>query len=229
VATVSEFSKEDILKHYPVPAGKINVVYNAAKEVFHALDEEEKKAIKEKYTEGREYFVYTGSIHPRKNLITLLKAFSVFKKRQQSNFKLVLAGRMAWKNKSFEKSLASYKYRKDVILTGYVSEDELVKITGGAYALVYSSLFEGFGVPVLEAMRCDVPVITSSGSAMQEIAKDAALYADPNNHEDIADKMMMLYKNESLRKELIGKGKIVCLDYSWDRTAELLWQSILKA
>ena len=228
IATVSQFSKEDILKHYSVPAEKINVVYNGVKETFHPVSEEEKQAVKLKYTEGKEYFVYVGAIHPRKNLITLLKAFSVFKKRQQSNFKLVLAGRMAWKNELFEKSLASYKYRKDVILTGYVNEDELVKITGSAYALVYPSLFEGFGVPVLEAMQCDVPVLTGADSAMQEIAKDAALYADPTSYEDIADKMMMLYKDERKRNELIEKGKTVREEYSWDRTAELLWKSINK-
>ena len=85
-------------------------------------------------------------------------------------------------------------------MTGYVPEEELVKITGSAYGLVYPSLLEGFGVPVLEAMRCDVPVITSANSAMQEIAKEAALYAMPEDHADIADKMMLLYKDENLRK-----------------------------
>ena len=114
-------------------------------------------------------------------------------------------------------------------MTGYLEEEELVKIVGSAYALVYPSLLEGFGVPVLEAMQCDVPVITSANSSMQEIAKDAALYADANNYTDIADKMMLLYKDENLRTELIQKGKLVVQQYSWDKTAELLWQTILKA
>jgi glycosyltransferase involved in cell wall biosynthesis len=88
---------------------------------------------------------------------------------------------------------------------------------------------EGFGVPVLEAMKCNVPVITSFGSSMEEIAGDAALYADAKNFEDIAAKMMLIYKDEKLRKELIEKGKTIAARYSWQRTAELLWQSILKA
>jgi len=143
--------------------------------------------------------------------------------------KLVLTGRLAWQYDSFIKSLQSYKYRNDVLLTGYVDEKELVSIIGSAYGLVYPSLFEGFGVPVLEAMRCDVPVITSAGSAMEEIAKDAALYADPESHTAIADQMMLLYKDENLRKELVQKGRKTAAAYSWDKTAGLLWQSILEA
>ena len=143
--------------------------------------------------------------------------------------KLVLAGRLAWKYQSFTESLKSYKYRDDVLLTGYAEEKELAKIIAAAYALVYPSLHEGFGVPVLEAMRGEVPVITSANSSMQEIAKEAALYADPNSHTDIANKMMLLYKDENRRKELIQQGKEVAQQYNWDKTADLLWQSILKA
>ncbi|MGB3163685.1 MAG: glycosyltransferase family 1 protein [Chitinophagaceae bacterium] len=228
IATVSEFSKKDIIAQYGTDAKKINVVYNGVKEVFNPINNEAKATIKNKYTDGKEYFIYAGSIHPRKNLITLLKAFSVFKKRQQTNMKLVLAGRLAWQYESFEKDLKSYKYRNDVVLTGYVEEAVLAEIIGAAYGLVYPSFFEGFGVPVLEAMRCDVPVITSADSAMQEIAKDAALYADANSHTDIANKMMLLYKDENLRKELILKGRQIVKQYSWDKTATLLWQSIVK-
>ncbi|HKB45261.1 MAG TPA: glycosyltransferase family 1 protein [Chitinophagaceae bacterium] len=229
VATVSEFSKQDIISHYKIPADKIDIVYNAAKEIFHPLSHEGKQITKERYTEGKEYFVYAGAIHPRKNLINLLKAFSGFKKRQQTNMKLVLAGRLAWKYESFVESLKTYKYRNDVVMTGYLNEEELVKIIGSAYALVYPSFFEGFGVPVLEAMRCNIPVITSANSSMQEIAKDAALFADTSNYNDIADKMIKIYKDENLRNELIQKGKYIVQLYSWDKTAELLWQAILKA
>lgn len=229
IATVSEFSKNDILSHYKIGSEKINVVYSAAKEIFKPVTNEIIRETKEKYTGGNEYFLYIGAIHPRKNLMNLLKAFSIFKKRLKSNMRLVLAGRLAWKYDSFIQSLKKYKFKDDVILLGYLSEDELVKITSSAYALVYPSLLEGFGVPVLEAMKCAVPVITSSGSSMQEIAKDAALYADAKNFEDIAERMMLIYKDEKLRNELIEKGKMIADQYSWQRTAELLWQSILKA
>ncbi|MEP6677532.1 MAG: glycosyltransferase family 1 protein [Ferruginibacter sp.] len=229
VATVSEFSKQDILKHYPVKEDKINVVYSAAKDFFRPVTEEEKLSTKNKYTDGKEYFLYTGAIHPRKNLMTLLKAFSVFKKRQQTNMKLVLTGRLAWKYESFTESLKSYKYRNDVVMTGYADEADLVQLTGAAYGMIYPSLWEGFGVPVLEAMKADVPVITSAGSSMEEITKEAALYADVTSHTAIADQMMRLYKDEVLRKELIRKGRAIADQYSWDKTAKLLWQCIEKA
>jgi glycosyltransferase involved in cell wall biosynthesis len=228
IATVSVFSKNDIMTRYKTEAGKIDVVYSAAKDLFRPATEDEKAATREKYTSGKNYFVYAGANHPRKNLLRLLKAFSVFKKRQKSDWKLVLAGRLAWQYDKFLTSLKSYKYRDDVVLTGYIPEEELVKIIGSAYALVYPSLWEGFGVPVLEAMRCHTGVITSVNSSMQEIAGDAAVYADPSDHNDIADKMMLLYKNESLRAELIEKGKVREQEFSWDRTADLLWRSILK-
>ena len=229
IATVSQFSKQDILRHYDISSEKINVVYSAAKQNFLPVSEEIKQETKGKYSGNKEYFLYVGAIHPRKNLLNLLKAFSVFKKRQQSSTKLLLAGRLAWKYDSFIKSLETYKYRDDVVLLNYLEENQLVRITASAYAVVYPSLFEGFGVPVLEAMQCEVPVITSSGSAMQEIACDAALFADVENYNDIAEKMMRLYKDESLRNELIQKGKNIARQYSWDKTADLLWGTIQKA
>lgn len=229
IATVSEFSKKDILHHYKnVPDSKIDVVYSGVKEIFRPVDEHEKKSIKEKYTAGKEFFVYVGAIHPRKNLENLLKAFSVFKKRQQSGMKLLLAGRLAWKYEPFMEKLKTYKYRDDVVMTGYLDDLELCKVLGSAYAMVYASLLEGFGVPVLEAMRCEVPVITSANSSMQEITHKAALYSDPSNFNDIADKMMLLYKDENLRKKMTQKGKEIADQYSWDRTAEAVWQTVLK-
>jgi glycosyltransferase involved in cell wall biosynthesis len=229
VATVSEFSKQDIVKTYNVDPRKIDIVYSAAKEIFKPVSELTTEEIKRKYTQGKEYFLYVGAIHPRKNIVNLLKAFSVFKRRLKSNFKLLLVGRLAWKYDSFIQSLRHYKYRDDVIMLGYVNEDELVRVVGSAYALVYPSLHEGFGVPVLEAMKCNVPVITSAHSPMQEIAEDAALYADANDPQDIGEKMMLIYKDENLRKTLVDKGKTIAAHYSWQRTAELLWQCIQKA
>ena len=229
IATVSSFSKNDLIKQYAIADSKIDVVYSAAKEIFKPANAEEKQVIKNKFTEGKEYFLYTGSIHPRKNLMNLLKAFSLFKKRLHSGMKLVIAGRLAWHYESFTESLKSYKYRNDVVMTGYLPEKELSRLTAGAYALVYPSLFEGFGVPPLEAMHAEVPVITSSATSMQELYADAALYADPKNPSDIAEQMMLLYKDETLRKKMIEKGKVKAADFNWDTTADLLWQAILKA
>jgi glycosyltransferase involved in cell wall biosynthesis len=228
IATVSQFSKKDIIDSYKIDPQKISVVYSAVKDIFQPLNFEKQTAVKEKYTEGKEFFIYAGAIQPRKNLLNLLKAFSIFKKRQQSNMKLVLCGRLAWKNNEFLQLLNTYKYKDDVVLTNYIDEKDLAQLIASAYAMVYPSLFEGFGVPVLEAMKCNVPALTSQKTSMQEIAEDAGLYFDANNYEDIADKMMLIYKDENLRNNLIQKGKEVAAKYSWQRTADLLWESIIE-
>ena len=229
IATVSEFSKQDIINNYKIEKEKINVIYSVAAENFKSVPADISKETKNKYTDGTEYFLYNGAIHPEEHLVNLLKAFSVFKKRQKSNFKLILASSHTLRHESFIQSLKNYKHRNDVIVLGDLSEDELAKIMGSTYALVYLSLTEGFSIPVLEAMKCHIPVITSPHSPMREIAKDAALYVDAKNFEDIAEKMMLLYKDENLRKDLIEKGKIISSHYSWKTTAEQIWQTILKA
>ena len=230
IITVSGFLKNIISEKYAVKEEKLAVVHSAVKEIFSPLSENEKDGIKNKYTGGKNYFIYAGDIHPKKNLINLLKAFSGFKKRQKSNWKLVLLGKLDKNYKSFGESIKTYKYRDEVIiLTGQLEEKEKANLLGSAYAFIYPPVKEGFGLAVPEAINCQVPVITSPGSAMQEIAGDAALYADPNDHKDIADKMMLLYKDESLRNSLVQKGKLIAAQYSWDKAADLFWQSILKA
>lgn len=229
IATVSEFSKNDIIRQYGIPAEKIRVVYSAVKQGFSPISYEAQAAVKEKFTGGSEFFLYVGAIQPRKNLVALLKAFSIFKRRLKSGMKLVLAGRMAWMNDEFQQLLGSYKYRDDVVLTHYLEQEELSRLVASAYALVYPSLFEGFGVPVLEGMQSGVPVLTSQGTSMQEIGGDAALYFDATRHEDIADKLMLIYKDETLRDRLIRKGTELAPRYSWQRTADLLWESVNDA
>lgn len=225
--TVSNFSKKELTSNFNEANNKTVTIYNGVREIFHPATAVSARETKTSHTGGKEFFLYAGSIHPRKNLVNLLKAFSLFKKRQQSSMKLVLAGRLAWKNEKFLEDLKSYKYRDDVVLTGYLPDKELVPLMGAAYAFIYPSLYEGFGLPVVEAMRSGVPVITSAGSAMQEVCREAALYCDPLQPSSIAEKMMLLYKDEKLRKELIEKGNRVQSHYSWDEAAEKIWEVIL--
>ena len=229
IVAFSEFVKNEIVSQYATGEEKITVVPPAGKENFYPLDENKKKEVRKKYTGGKNYFIYIGTIHPQKNLINLLKAFSVFKKRQKSDWKLVLAGSLDRNYQTFANNLKTYKYRDDVVMTGYIEEEEIVGLAGSAYAFVYPSLWEGNGLQVLDAMNSHIPVVASVNTSMQEIAGDAALYADPANHNDIADNMMLLYKDESLRNSIIEKGKIVAAQYYWGKTADLFWQSILKA
>ncbi|MFM8759164.1 MAG: glycosyltransferase, partial [Methylophilaceae bacterium] len=122
-------------------------MYSAAKPFFQPLDYEAKAAVKAEYANDCEYFLFTGGIHPRKNLLNLLKAFSVFKKWQRSNMKLLVVGRKAWQYEDVLEKLNTYKFREDVVLLDYLDDEELAKITASAYAAVYPSFWEGFGVP----------------------------------------------------------------------------------
>jgi glycosyltransferase involved in cell wall biosynthesis len=228
ILTVSEFSKNDISKVYGLSPEKIDVVYSAAKNSFRPIDSEEQQKIKDQFADGKEYFLFTGGIHPRKNLMNLLKAFSLFKKWQRSNMKLLVAGRLAWQYDDILEKLKSYKYKDDVVLLNYLPEEDLANITASAYAMVFPSWFEGFGVPVLEAMQCGVPVITSNTSSLPEIGGDAALYADPADPESIAKHMLSLYKDESLRNKMKEEGVLQSRTFSWDKTAAMFWQQILE-
>lgn len=228
IVTVSDYSKKDILQHYPVPAEKIDIISGAAKEYFRPLSWQEKEEVKNNYAEGKEYFLFTGGIHPRKNLINLLKAFSLFKKWQHSNMKLLVAGRLAWHYEEVIEKLKSYKYRNDVVLLGYLPEEQLAAVTAAAYAMVYPSFFEGFGLPIIEAMQSGVPVITSNASSMPETGGNAALYADPTDPDAIAKNMLNLYKDETLRSRLIESGKIQAARFSWEIAAQQTWQNICR-
>ena len=228
VVTASQFLKQDVINFYKIKEGKIDVVYQGINKIFIPVNWQQKEAIKEKNTAGKEYFLYTGEIHSNKNLINLLKAFSFFKKRQKSNMQLVLATTATVKDPSFNQSLAAYKYKDEVKLLNNLAIETLAAITAAAYALVYPVFYEGFCATTLEAMQAGVPVITSNKTVMPEICGDAALYINPDDFNDIADKMMLLFKDENKRDELISKGRQQADKYNWDKTTKLLWQAMEK-
>ena len=228
IATVSTFSKEDIVKHYGIDRGHIDVVYNGIHDEYRPLTVAEREEVKNKYAEGCEYFVFAGALHPRKNIVNLLKAFIAFKKKQPTDMKLVIVGRPAWKYDKVEQLRAEMEFKDEVKWLGYMNVNELSRVTGGAYALVYASLFEGFGVPIVEAQQCDLPAIVSNTSSMPEVAGNAALMMNPNDVADIADKMHQLYKDEALRTKLIANARIQRQKFSWEQSAQKLWDCMMK-
>ncbi|KAB1062142.1 glycosyltransferase family 4 protein [Salibacter halophilus] len=228
IATVSEFSKNDISSQYNIDNSLIDVVYNGASSIYKPVEEDEKKKVKADFTNGSEYFVYVGAIQPRKNITNLMLAFEQFKIESGSDQKLVLVGEKKWWSKRQEETFDSLTYKKDIIFTGRLEQDELNLILGSAMALTYVSLFEGFGIPILEAMNCDVPVLTSSVTSMPEVAGEAALLVNPFTAESIADGMLELHQKPKLRKELVLKGREQRAFFNWDKTADLMWQSITK-
>jgi glycosyltransferase involved in cell wall biosynthesis len=229
IITVSEFSKQDIVQSYHIHADKIDVVYNAAHSDYKKMEEGKKKEMRNKYSHGEEFFLYVSALHPRKNVKRLLEAFDKVKESSGSKIKLVLVGPHYFKNSEMEKVYQQMKYKNDVIFTGRLNMEELSKVMGAAFALVYVSYFEGFGIPLVEAMQCEIPIIASDITSIPEVTRDAARMINPFSVDSITEGMLELLKNEALRQELVEKGIERSKVFSWDNTAELTWQSIEKA
>ena len=229
LATVSEYSKADIVKKYLVPAEKVDVVYNGCNELYKAVGPLQQDNTRWEYCFNQPYFVFVGSLHPRKNLINLFKAFDIFKNRQDSGIKLLIVGEKRWWTEEIDMTFSEMKHNEDVVFTGRVDPVKLNRIIGSALAMTYVSYFEGFGIPILEAFGCETPLITSNVTSMPEIAGDAALIVDPFSTESIADAMQQIANNENLRQELIQKGRIRKQNFSWQKSADLLWKCIEKA
>ena len=221
IITVSEFCNRDILSTFKnISPEKIHVTYNGCRSEFIPILESEKKSIRDQYTQGAPYFVYVGSINPRKNIDTLIQAFDIFKSQTESDVKLILIGKIAWQKEKVMAAYQSAKFKNDIIFLGYIDAQLLPALLGAALALTYVSLFEGFGVPIIESMACEVPVITSNCTAMSEISKDAALLIDPKNQQEITLAMQNIYSDANLRAKLIERGKIRKNDFDWNITAK---------
>lgn len=229
LATVSEYSKADIVTKYKVAPEKIDVVYNGCNELYQPASLDVKKSTIQKYSNGQPYFVFVGSLHPRKNLINLFKAFELFKEKQHSDIKLLIVGGKKWWTKEINSTCENMLHKEDVHFTGHVNPSELNTIIGSALAMTYVSYFEGFGIPILEAFYCETPLITSNVTSMPEIAGDAALLADPFSVDSIANAMLEIANNEPLRQELVAKGRIRRQEFNWQNSADKLWKCVEKA
>lgn len=223
LVAVSNFTKKDIVRLYDVPSEKIDIVYNAPKKEYQPISEEQKNILKKDITDGKDFFLYVGSIHPRKNIVNLLLAFDAFKRETKSDIKLVLIGRKAWKFDAVEQTLDTLSCKQDILFLGYLPSAEIATITASAIAMCYISLFEGFGIPIVEAQQAGTPVITSNVTSMPEVAGDAALLVNPNDTSDIAHAITRIYNEKSLRELLIQKGFENCKRFSWRQSAQQLW------
>ncbi len=229
IVCVSAAFKKDLSARYGIGEDKIDVITVAAKKTFLPIDESTKEETKKRYSQEKNYFICTEGIHSPKSLTNVLRAFSVFKKRQKSNWKLMITGTLQKQNTAFYESLKTYKYRDDIILPGPVIEEDKAKLIGSAYALIYPVQWNNTGIAMLEALNCHVPVIASINPLIKEMAGNAVLYTDIEDPLNLADQMMLLYKDETLRSKLVEKGKALVTSYSLDKSGDLLWQSIQKA
>ncbi|HYX05478.1 MAG TPA: glycosyltransferase family 1 protein [Bacteroidales bacterium] len=228
IATVSEYSKNDIVNTYRVSPDKIDVVYNGANELYSPLNEEEKTSVRHEYTAGHEFFIFVGTLHPRKNVARLLKAYDMFRSKTDNSIKLLIVGEKMFMTGDIDRTFMEMQYRDDVIFTGRLNPDSLHRVMASALALTFVPLFEGFGIPILEAMYCDTPIISSNITSMPEITGDAGIYADPHSTDSISEAITAVWKDQGLRKNLIEKGRIQRQQFSWDKTADNLWECVEK-
>ena len=210
IITVSEFSKNEIITKYKLPSSKVEVIYNAVNEKFHPLINEKK------YKEN--YILAVSSLNRRKNFEGLLLAFS---KLSNENVKLYVVGE---ENRVFGKGGIKEELRNvpKVRFLGRMDDDRLIELYSNALFFVFPSFYEGFGLPPLEAQACGCPVIVSNRSSLPEIYKDTALYCDPDDVEDIKNKMKMLIERSDLREDLREKGLFNVKRFSWDLSAKKL-------
>jgi glycosyltransferase involved in cell wall biosynthesis len=229
IATVSSFSRQDIQERYNIPADRIDLVYNGVNEGFHPAAPADTDGFRQQYTEGHPYFLAVGSIQPRKNVVRIIRAFDALRKAHPaSTARLVLVGEKYWWDGPMGEVMQSVEFAGDIVFTGRLRDNDLNTAYSGALALVYVSYFEGFGIPLLEAMRCHTPVIAANATSLPEVAGDAALYVDPFSEEEITRAMVQVLTDTGLCDSLIAAGKIQCERFSWKSSSQQLWESIEK-
>jgi glycosyltransferase involved in cell wall biosynthesis len=187
--------------------------------------------VKKKFHITKSYIFYLGTIEPRKNVDLLLEAFQRLKERTRKDFQLVLSGKVGWKVESLMKVIRALVESGDVIHTGYISEEEAACLYNGAEAFVYPSQYEGFGIPVLEAMACGCPVVASNSSSLPEVVGDAGVLVEPNNVEELSEAILKVLHDGNLHRRLKEKGTQRAALFTWERMAKTtrdLYVSLLR-
>ncbi|MDX1652875.1 MAG: glycosyltransferase family 1 protein [Brumimicrobium sp.] len=225
ICTVSNYSKQDIIDKYDVPSDKIDITYNGVSDIFKPLPEDEQAKIRKQFSEGNRYVLFVGAIHKRKNLQRLIKVFHRIKTETDLPHKLLIVGEPLWKSQKIE---ITENIKNSVKFTGHLSPDQLAGLMAAADVFAFVSYFEGFGIPLVEAMRSGTAVLSGNLTALPEVGGDAAHYCNPLDEEDIYQKLMELLTDERLRKKLIEKGLERSKMFSWDQTANDLWNSFIK-
>ena len=226
IVTVSEYSKNDIASSFNVDLSKIDVTLNGANTIFTPLTEEEKIDARLKYAKGNNYFVFVGALNPRKNVARLIQSFDIFLKTSNLNYSLVIVGEVMFMTEDIKEAISKMLHKESVVFTGRLQLDELRKVMGAATALTFVPYFEGFGIPLVEAMYCHVPIIASNRTSMPEVADDAAFYVDPFDVDSISKAMKLIATDSKLQEALVAKAEKRKVLFSWDNTASKLYESI---
>ena len=220
IITVSNFVRNDIMTSFGTDPKKITTIYNAATAGHGLIDEHFITKIRMKYSFGKPYFFYAGAIHPRKNIQKLIQAYEHFRNHNDCDFPLLLAGRKAWLNETLEGYHKKSVYREDIIFLGRLDQDLLCQMMASAYTFCYLSKMEGFGIPLVEAMQCHLPIICSNRGSLPEICGDAGLIVDPDHISEISHAMSKMVFDQTTYNHLVKKSKERKGLFSWDRASK---------
>ncbi len=222
--TVSEYSKQDICTTYGVDSSKVTVSWNGASSSFNPLPNGQKNVIREKYAKGKNYLLFVGALHPRKNLKRLIAAYRNLRESDPTfDYELVIVGEALWKRSGYDLEIED-QTKSHIHFTGHLSLEELAQVMASASVFTFVPYFEGFGIPLVEAMRCGTPILSGNLTSLPEVAGDAALYCDPLDVDDITNKLQEICSNDALRNELSQKGLKRSKQFSWDQSAEKVWE-----
>ncbi len=225
IITVSEASKNDIISTYKINPDKIAVSWNGASEKFRVFSDDEIQSFRFE-NNLKPYFLFVGSIHPRKNVQRLVNSFALFmEKNSLPDMELVIVGKPMWKGHSID---IPETVKNNVRFTGHLTQEKLVQFTACAFAITYVPYFEGFGIPLVEAMKCGIPILSGNKTSLPEIAGDAAIYCDPFNEIDISEGMNRLFHEELLREKLRNNGIRRSELFSWEHTAKKVWDLLYR-
>lgn len=218
IITVSKTTKKDVMHFYHTSEKKIEVIYNGfEKEIDDYMIAGTGEPMNPPIISP--YVLYVGTIQPRKNIIALIRAMTVLNKTHPE-FKLVITGKKGWLFDQIFREAKNLYLENKIIFTGYVTDEELITLYQKAFCFVLPSFYEGFGIPVLEAMSFGCPVISSFSSSLPEVGGEAMLYFDPENFSELADKILLLETDKKLRSELIKKGHQRIKLFSWNKCAK---------
>lgn len=225
--TVSEYSKQDIVDTYGVEPKKITVAHNGGSEKFAPINPAVREQIRKEYTGGKPYFICVGALHPRKNINRLLLAFDNFKTETDSEVQLLIVGAPLFKGSGPYETLDKLTHQSAVHFSGHVDFNQLTLLMGSALALTFVSYFEGFGIPMVEAMRAETPILAGNLTSLPEVGGEAAIYVDPFDIASIKDGLIQIAMDEDLRNKLIESGRERAKNFTWDRSATIIWNTII--
>lgn len=230
IVTVSEFSKKEIIKYLNIKEEKIVVMPNGVDgDFFYPRQKEEIEQIKDRFQIKREYFLYLGTLEPRKNIERLLEAYARLKEEREENIPfLVLAGQKGWLYDSIFQLVEKLRLKEQVLFTGYIKQEDVPALLSGATAFIFPSLYEGFGMPPLEAMACGTAVITSNTSSLPEVIGEAGILINPYSVEEIKEAMKKVWKEKDFADRLRKAGRERAKEYTWERSARVLKEVYLE-